>query len=72
MMQTERAARFSRNGLKRSEVSDFFSNIQKCLVGLEAKRRAHSWARLIGLLGPSQWVSFTVAAFRWRGEKEIV
>jgi transposase len=37
--------------LKRSQVSDFFSGIPQCIVGLEATRGAHYWARVIGAFG---------------------
>lgn len=37
--------------LKRSQVSDFFSSIPQCIVGLEATRGAHYWARVIGAFG---------------------
>ena len=32
-------------------MADFFSSIQKCLVGLEATQGAHYWARVIGSFG---------------------
>jgi transposase len=40
-----------RKRLKRNQVSDFFANLPKCLVGLEATRGAHYWARVIGAYG---------------------
>jgi transposase len=40
-----------RKRLKRSQVADFFANLPKCLVGLEATRGANYWARVIGSYG---------------------
>ena len=40
-----------RKRLKRSQVAEFFSSIPPCLVGLEATRGAHYWARVIGSFG---------------------
>ncbi len=40
-----------RKRLRRSQVSDFFSNIPACLVGMEATQGAHYWARVIGSFG---------------------
>src|ERR1051325_11288485 len=40
-----------RKRLKRSQVAEFFSSIPPCLVGLEATRAAHYWARVIGSFG---------------------
>jgi transposase len=40
-----------RKRLRRGQVSDFFANLPKCLVGLEATRGAHYWARVIGSFG---------------------
>ena len=40
-----------RKRLRRGQVSDFFANLPKCLVGLEATRGAHYWARVIGTFG---------------------
>jgi transposase len=37
--------------LKRSQVADFFGSIPQCVVGLEATRGAHYWARVIGSFG---------------------
>jgi transposase len=37
--------------LRRNQVADFFANLPKCLVGLEATRGAHYWARVIGSFG---------------------
>lgn len=37
--------------LRRNQVSNFFANIPKCLVGLEATRGANYWARVIGSFG---------------------
>jgi transposase len=36
-----------RKRLKRSQVSDFFASIPSCVVGIEATRGAHYWARVI-------------------------
>ena len=40
-----------RKRLKRNQVSDFFANLPKCLVGLEATRGSHYWSRVIGSFG---------------------
>jgi transposase len=40
-----------RKRLKRSQVADFFGSIPQCIVGLEATRGAHYWARVIGSFG---------------------
>jgi transposase len=37
--------------LRRNQITDFFANLPKCLVGLEATRGAHYWARVIGSFG---------------------
>jgi transposase len=37
--------------LKRSQVVDFFGSIPPCMVGMEATRGAHYWARVIGSCG---------------------
>ena len=34
--------------LRRNQITDFFANLPKCLVGIEATRGAHYWARVIG------------------------
>ena len=40
-----------RKRLRRNQVSDFFANLPKCLVGLEATRGAHYWSRVISSFG---------------------
>ena len=37
--------------LRRNQITDFFANLPKCLVGIEATRGAHYWARVIGSFG---------------------
>jgi transposase len=37
--------------LKRSEVLEYFANLPKCLVAMEACASAHHWARQVGALG---------------------
>ena len=37
--------------LRRSQVPDFFGSIPRCVVGLEATRAAHYWARVISSFG---------------------
>ncbi|MDP2829730.1 MAG: IS110 family transposase, partial [Sulfuricellaceae bacterium] len=37
--------------LKREQVIPFFSNLQPCLIGLEACGSAHHWARKLESLG---------------------
>lgn len=40
-----------RKRLRRSQVAGFFGSIPQCIVGLEATRGAHYWARVIGSFG---------------------
>ena len=40
-----------RKRLRRRQISDFFSNIPQCAVGMEATQGAHYWARVIGSFG---------------------
>lgn len=40
-----------RKRLRRSQVADFFRSLSPCVVGMEATRGAHHWARLIGSFG---------------------
>jgi len=40
-----------RKRLRRAQISGFFVNLPKCLVGLEATRGSHYWARVIGSCG---------------------
>jgi transposase len=37
--------------LRRSQIPDFFSNLPKCVVGIEATQGAHYWSRVIGSFG---------------------
>jgi transposase len=37
--------------LRRNQVTDFFGSIPQCMVGLEATRGSHYWARVIGSFG---------------------
>ena len=37
--------------LRRNQVTDFFGSIPQCVVGLEATRGSHYWARVIGSFG---------------------
>ncbi|MCU1337797.1 MAG: family transposase [Bryobacterales bacterium] len=37
--------------LRRSQIPEFFSNLPKCLVGIEATQGAHYWSRVIGSFG---------------------
>ena len=37
--------------LRRNQVPNFFGSIAQCVVGLEATRGAHYWARVIGSFG---------------------
>ena len=45
------ASSVARKRLRRNQVSDFFANVPKCLVGLEATRGAHYWARILASFG---------------------
>jgi transposase len=40
-----------RRKLRRGEVARFFSEVQPCLIGIEASGSAHYWARVLGSLG---------------------
>jgi transposase len=40
-----------RKRLRRNQVLDFFANLPRCLVGIEACGGAHYWARAIGTFG---------------------
>ncbi|MBB4000936.1 IS110 family transposase [Aureimonas pseudogalii] len=40
-----------RRALRRSQVLDFFLNLEPCLVGIEACASAHHWANEIGVFG---------------------
>jgi transposase len=40
-----------RKRLRRSQISDFFANLPKCVVGIEATQGAHYWSRVIGTFG---------------------
>lgn len=40
-----------RKRLRRSQLEDFFRSLPACVVGLEATRGAHHWARVIGGFG---------------------
>jgi transposase len=40
-----------KNRLKRSQVLAYFSNLPRCLVGMEGCASAHHWARELGALG---------------------
>jgi len=40
-----------RRKLRRGEVARFFSELQPCLIGIEASGSAHYWARVLGSLG---------------------
>ena len=37
--------------LRRAQITDFFSNVPACIVGLEATRGAHYWARVLTTFG---------------------
>ncbi len=37
--------------LRRNQMPDFFGSIPRCVVGLEATRGAHYWARVISSFG---------------------
>ena len=54
-----------RKRLKRSQVSDFFASIPSCVVGIEATRGAHYWARVIRGFGqPSAPPAHAIAMAR--------
>jgi transposase len=40
-----------RKRLRRSQIPDFFANLPKCLVGMEATQGAHYWSRVIKSFG---------------------
>ena len=37
--------------LRRAQIPDFFANLPKCVVGIEATQGAHYWSRVIGSFG---------------------
>jgi transposase len=37
--------------LRRAQIPDFFANLPKCVVGIEATQGAHYWSRVIGAFG---------------------
>lgn len=41
-----------RKRLRRNQLADYFANLPRCLVGLEATRGAHYWARVLASFGP--------------------
>ena len=40
-----------RKRLRRTQITDFFSNVPACIVGSEATRGAHYWARVLATFG---------------------
>jgi transposase len=40
-----------RKRLRRGQVTDFFANLPACVIGLEASRGAHYWARVLATFG---------------------
>ena len=40
-----------RKRLRRAQIPDFFANLPKCVVGIEATQGAHYWSRVIGSFG---------------------
>jgi transposase len=40
-----------RKRLRRSQIPDFFANLPKCVIGMEATQGAHYWSRVIGSFG---------------------
>ena len=40
-----------RKRLRQNQVADFFANLPKCLMGLEATRGANYWVRVISSFG---------------------
>jgi hypothetical protein len=40
-----------RKRLRRAQIPDFFGNLPKCVVGIEATQGAHYWSRVIGSFG---------------------
>ena len=40
-----------RKRLRRAQIPDFFANLPKCVVGIEATQGAHYWSRVIGAFG---------------------
>jgi transposase len=40
-----------RKRLRRNQLTDFFGSIPRCVIGMEATRGAHYWARVIGTFG---------------------
>jgi transposase len=42
-----------RKRLRRNQLTDFFGSIPRCVVGMEATRGAHYWARVLGDVSPA-------------------
>lgn len=40
-----------RKRLRRNQLTEFFGNIPQCVIGIEATRGAHYWARVLGTFG---------------------
>jgi transposase len=40
-----------RKRLRRNQLTDFFGSIPRCVIGMEATRGAHYWARVLGSFG---------------------
>jgi transposase len=40
-----------RKRLRRAQIPDFFANLPRCVVGIEATQGAHYWSRVIGSFG---------------------
>jgi transposase len=40
-----------RKRLRRGQLTDFFSNLPVCIIGLEATQGAHHWAQVLGTFG---------------------
>jgi transposase len=46
-----RGAVVQRRRLRRAQVSEFFQQLTPCLIGMEATRGAHYWARVLRSYG---------------------
>ncbi len=40
-----------RKQVRRSEMAKFFTNLEPCLIGMEARGSSHHWARKLGEFG---------------------
>lgn len=52
-----------RKRLRRTQISGFFANLPKCVVGIEATQGAHYWSHVIALFGHEVPLQVSVHGF---------